>query len=271
MKHSKRIAISAALMLAVFCSGCTVSNSGQSLPVGETTTSAQTADPDTPADPAAETSDVQNGITPAADPAQSEIPASDPAAPADPAVQTPAATDAAAQPGGQQNAQPDAQQNTAPGTQNFDDGSGKFVVGSGLTVGVGSVHARAGQKAVPVTFRIWNNPGFSMGGFKISYDPALVPLLAGTNDIDAKFDLSPSISGATAYGAINFNTRAVAVGIFNPENLTAEGALFTVYFDIPENAQPGTVYALKVEADSITDAQANMLDFTNLDGEIRID
>ncbi|MCR4761363.1 MAG: hypothetical protein K5705_14065 [Oscillospiraceae bacterium] len=268
MKHSKRIAISAALMLAVFCSGCTVSNSGQSLPVGETTTSAQSAAPDAPADSAAETSAVQDDGNAAADPAQSDTPAP---ASADPAAQTPAATDAAAQQGGQQNAQPDAQQNAAPGAQTFDDGSGKFVVGSGLTVGVGTVHARAGQKAVPVTFRIWNNPGFSMGGFKITYDPVLVPLLAGTNDIDAKFDLSPAISGATAYGAVNFNTRAVAVGIFNPENLTAEGALFTVYFDIPENAQPGTAYSLKVEADSITDAQANMLDFTNLDGEIRID
>lgn len=264
MKHSKRIAISAALMLAVFCSGCTVSNSGQPLPVGETTTSSQSAAPDAPADSAAETSAVQDDGNAAADPAQSDAPAP---APADPAAQTPAATDAAAQQGGQQN----AQQNAAPVAQTFDDGSGKFVVGSGLTVGVGTVHARAGQKAVPVTFRIWNNPGFSMGGFKITYDPVLVPLLAGTNDIDAKFDLSPAISGATAYGAVNFNTRAVAVGIFNPENLTAEGALFTVYFDIPENAQPGTAYSLKVEADSITDAQANMLDFTNLDGEIRID
>ena len=149
-------------------------------------------------------------------------------------------------------------------------------IGSALTIGIPPVTAHAGDKAVPVDVKIWNNPGYNGAGIQILYDAALTPL-QGTevnefSDAPAgKCDLGEAAEGFLKSCLIGVEDHMIAFGTMGGEDCTADGTIFTVYFDIPEDAPSGHSFTLSCVLDSISNDSKTKLSPVMLDGSITIE
>ena len=148
-------------------------------------------------------------------------------------------------------------------------GSDPYAVGSEPTISIGVVHAKPGQKDVPVEVKMTNNPGYAAGGIKVFYDPALTPKVdeegAGVSED------GPAVGKAATYCAVNPDKHIVAFGLLGAENSKEDGTVFTCFFDLPDDAKSGSVYSLKTGIDAMRSAAGADLDITLVDGEIRVD
>ena len=149
-----------------------------------------------------------------------------------------------------------------------------YAVGSSPTVGIGSITAKAGDKGVKVPVMFWNNPGYATSGIKINYDPALTLSRKEDDPDNLKYENGPAAEGLMGMVSCNEARNLVGFASFGNGNCTASGAIFYFYVDIPENAQPGTVYLFTVEVDSLASADGTNVQTINAEtvgGEIRIE
>lgn len=158
-------------------------------------------------------------------------------------------------------------QNDTPAASNSDDA---YKVGSEPSLSIGVVHAKAGQKSVPVTVKVSNNPGFAAGGVRVVYDSALKPKY-NPETYEGVSDTGAAAGSALTYCSVAPENNIVAFGILGQKNSDTDGNLFTCYFDIPENATSGKVYKLYTEVESLNDIDSQPVTMKLIGGEIRID
>lgn len=163
----------------------------------------------------------------------------------------------------------DSKQDSKQDNNKNNDGSDPYAVGSEPTISIGVVHAKPGQKDVPVEVKMTNNPGYAAGGIKVFYDPALTPKVdeegAGVSED------GPAVGKAATYCAVNPDKHIVAFGLLGAENSKEDGTVFTCFFDLPDDAKSGSVYSLKTGLDAIRTATGADVPFQLVDGEIRVD
>lgn len=151
------------------------------------------------------------------------------------------------------------------------DTGDSYKIGSEPSLSIGVVHAKAGQKSVPVTVKINNNPGFCAGGIRVIYDPAVTPQY----DPDSFQGISDKgtaiISSTLTYCSVAPENLIVAYGILGQEDSSEDGNLFTCYFNMPEDAPSGKVYKLQTELAELKNANGDSVNLKMIGGEIRID
>lgn len=106
-----------------------------------------------------------------------------------------------------------------------------------------NVTAKAGSSRVPVTVSMTDNPGFSFIGVKLGFDAALH---AVTLDSDGTGDFTSGdiLGNSLAVCTVSPTKPLLALSAASSADLSADGTLFTCYFDIPADAKSGTVYTL---------------------------
>lgn len=153
------------------------------------------------------------------------------------------------------------------------DSEDAYKIGSEPTLSIGVIKAKAGQKSVPVSIKVSNNPGYSFCGVRLIYDKKLIPQAdyeADSNGNTPVYDVGPAAGRAMTECVLAPENRIVAFGMISKDECTADGILFTAYFDIPADAASGTVYKLESGVERIVNGESEMLDFKLLGGEIRI-
>ena len=122
-------------------------------------------------------------------------------------------------------------------------------------IGFETVTAKPGDKKVPLTVVIRNNPGFSGAGLQIAYDPALSPQLGETDPDyeipDAIYEAGPVLESFLTTCMVGEENHLIAFGCMGSQPATKDGVLFTCYFDVPEDAAPGTEYHFQGNLDSM--------------------
>ncbi len=128
-----------------------------------------------------------------------------------------------------------------------------FVLGSG--------DAKKGDKNVPVTVFIKNNPGIASVGLTVSYDEALTLKNIVYNDqIGGTYMLPPAM-----------NNPAKLVWISPFADVTEDCVLATLYFDVDENAAPGHHQIAAVyDEDDVFDSEMDNVSFAVVNGAINV-
>ena len=113
-----------------------------------------------------------------------------------------------------------------------------------------NITAAAGAKHVPVTVSIRDNPGIASFSVRFFYDAALTPAML--SKLDAEFENGTVTAGVTSVCACNQTKRIVGYTAgAGAAELTADGTVFTVYFDVPADAKSGTVYQFTMESKGV--------------------
>lgn len=161
----------------------------------------------------------------------------------------------------------DSSSNAAPAAQD---------IGTELTIGVASLTAHAGDKAVPVSVNIWNNPGYGATGMQLIYDPALTPVKTGEVSPNSNYPFAKCTLGEAAEDfmqscLIGEEAHLIAFGGMSTTNCTNDGAIFTVYFDIPADAKAGQQYTFQCNLDSLNTADKEKLTAATIEGTLTIE
>lgn len=133
-----------------------------------------------------------------------------------------------------------------------------------------TVRAKPGQKDVPVSISIQENPGYMVCSVKLDYDAALSPKMTGEQYMNV-FDQGDATKEAIGTCAANPDKHLIAFTCMGQKDITANGVLFTVYFDIPADAAPGTVYPIKAQMNGFVNAAREELDIQAVGGSIVIE
>lgn len=185
---------------------------------------------------------------------QSEPPTSDGSTAAGAETQTAAQTVTDAQ--GQTTASGAAQTTASTTAKSITEiGSASALYGDNIT-------AKAGAKHVPVTVSIKNNPGISFMGIRLSYDAALTPVFA--DGLLTEYVDGTVTKGVMSTCAANSKKLLLGYSAAAAANLTEDGSLFTCYFDLPDNAKPGTVYQFRLESKDVSNADGKVFTFEYL-------
>lgn len=161
----------------------------------------------------------------------------------------------------------DSSSNAAPAAQD---------IGTELTIGVASLTAHAGDKAVPVSVNIWNNPGYGATGMQLIYDPALKPVQTGEVSPNSNYPFAKCTLGEAAEDfmqscLIGEESHLIAFGGMSTTNSTRDGAIFTVYFDIPDDAKAGQQYTFQCVLDSLNTVEKEKLTAATIEGTLTIE
>ncbi len=125
-----------------------------------------------------------------------------------------------------------------------------------------SITAKAGAKHVPVTVSIRNNPGIAFMGIRMIYDPALTPVF--TDGLFTEYLDGTVTQGISSTCAANVKKQLLGYSAAAGANLTADGSLFTCYFDLPADSKPGTVYQFRLESKEVSNSEGTVFEFEYL-------
>ncbi len=126
-----------------------------------------------------------------------------------------------------------------------------------------SLTASAGEKHIAVPVRLENNPGFAVIGLSLIYDPALIGV---TDKVPAaEFTLGEAAADMNAQCYVNPEKHMIGFAGYRTENVTADGTLFTCYFDVPDDAKPGQVYPFSLVAKDATTFSGEKASFQTAD------
>lgn len=138
-------------------------------------------------------------------------------------------------------------------------------IGSDLTIGVRSFTAHAGDKDVPVNVEIWNNPGYSGIGMQLIYDPLLKPVTTNekseaTDHPFGKCTLGPAADGFMKSCLVGEENHLIAFGGMSSDNadLSEDGIIYTVYFNIPEDAPADHEFTFVCVMDSLNSENGHL-------------
>lgn len=118
-----------------------------------------------------------------------------------------------------------------------------------------SVTVQPGEKGVGLSVYIKDNPGYSACGIRVYYNEAITPHLSETGHID--YEVGPAADEVVSDVVVNTKKKIIGFGAMTGSGTeTDDGLMFTVYFDVDENAKAGS-YPLKVEVDKMLDENLN--------------
>ena len=129
------------------------------------------------------------------------------------------------------------------------------------------VYAASGEQ-VSYSVYLKENSGYSSIGVRLYYDPQLVPVTISENQ--AEVTPGDAVTGMGIDHTLNKPLNMIAVAFLSDNNKKTEGTLFTVKFDVPKDAVPGTKYPLTMAIDKLYDSEFNKLEGTTVDGWIQI-
>lgn len=123
--------------------------------------------------------------------------------------------------------------------------------------------------AFPVS--VENNSGICNAGIVLNYDPALTPVLDANGLLVYDLgDIAESRKSTVAL-AVNKEEHMISFTMAGSKNDTRNGMLFTVYFDIPEDAEPRTSYGVGVSAPLLSNEKCvNFTDVKAQGGSITV-
>ncbi len=146
-----------------------------------------------------------------------------------------------------------------------------------------NVTAAPGQQRVPVTLNVRGNTGITGFGIRVEFNtrkseadaPApLSPTMREDRDNVPLYDIVPNAFSIDV-GGVNFDREdfdMIGISATSTEAFTEDGMLFTVYFDIPRDAQNGDVYPIEIEiVDLKGESSTDITDFTIVNGSITIE
>lgn len=140
-------------------------------------------------------------------------------------------------------------------------------VGKAFTFEAETVTAAAGAKKVPFTVRLHNNPGISLASLTMSYG-ALLP------NGDEKTNTAQYTEGIKTGGVTscmyNNETQLMAFAVMAQSDFSANGDLFTVYFDLPKDAKSGAEYPVTVKVSSCTNQVGKKYTPETISGVIKV-
>ena len=145
--------------------------------------------------------------------------------------------------------------------QNRPDSDVPTVSGDALTASAGEKHV-----AVPVT--VHSNPGFAVIGISLQYDEGLTGLTAQVPAAD--YTLGEVGSGMMAQCYINPAKHMVGFAGLSSVDLTADGVLFTCYFDVPADAKSGQTYLFRPEITYANNVKTGKVSFETADFTLTI-
>ena len=120
---------------------------------------------------------------------------------------------------------------------------------------------------------LYNNTGYANAGIRFVYDAALTPLIyAGDNSVRGNSPLKAGVAvdSLTPYGIWNPEYFNVSIGTSSWENETDSGLMLTIRLQVPSDAEPGTVYPMKIEVDKLLDRDSQIVSYSVSDGWIHI-
>ena len=110
----------------------------------------------------------------------------------------------------------------------------------------------AGEKNIPVSVMVRNNPGYAFVGLSLYYDPALTCHM--TEGVNADYITGDAGEKLTTECMVNTQKSIVGFGAFHAGDLTENGTVFTCFFDLPADAKPGQTYQFRLEMVEVTNA-----------------
>ena len=122
------------------------------------------------------------------------------------------------------------------------------------------VTAHAGEKNVPVHLRVSNSgSGFVSGRVKLNIAPEL---RVQTEDSVPVVSVSQSFDTFTCSGVLDEEKNIVTLSFGENSNTdrSVTGVFLTVYVDIPEDAEPNTVYKVRTSVEALQDAKSRFGD-----------
>ena len=125
------------------------------------------------------------------------------------------------------------------------------------TITIGTVTVKPGTKTVDVPVTIFNNSKFAGGGFVFNFDSDLT-----FNKLEDGFIYPEYVS----------NNNSVSVTFARSENITENGVMFTLQFELPENAKSGDAYNIYINnVDTFCDEYRYDLLIQMVGGAIKVD
>lgn len=129
------------------------------------------------------------------------------------------------------------------------------------------VYAAAGE-TVNYSVYVQNNTGYSSGGITMYYDPALQIVMA--DEIKAKCEKGPGADGLTMTHSLNSKANIFGFSVMGTDNCKNDGIVFKIQFTVPENAEAGAVYPIRLETVQIIDEKSELVDCTTVAGWIKV-
>ena len=108
-----------------------------------------------------------------------------------------------------------------------------------------------GARHVPFTLSIRNNPGFSGMKVQLDYSDVLLPVMQGNTP---ECDFGDIIADGKTLSAVYPATHTLDVSVSGCTAAAKDGALYTCYFDIPDDLEDG-VYPVNIQLSSFTDGE----------------
>ena len=119
---------------------------------------------------------------------------------------------------------------------------------------VGNVQAHAGDKNVAVPVIVHGNIGFSAGGFSFFCDSALSlspdPEFDPTEDreeYNVRAESTKLMKGMMTVTKGEDNPNCASIGFTIGNNMTSDGTILFLYYDVPEDAAAGSTYQIRMK------------------------
>lgn len=133
---------------------------------------------------------------------------------------------------------------------------------------------QAGQE-VPFSLYIKNNSGYAAAGIALNFNQACngryLTGVAGKSETQGKFDKGPGGSDLTIYCPLNAEKRIFGYSAMGTDVNKSDGIVITAYFMLPADAEPGDIYPITLDVNQLADENANLLEFTTVDGYIEVE
>jgi len=118
---------------------------------------------------------------------------------------------------------------------------------------------------------IVNNKGYSASGVSVDFDERLEPVL---NKNKVKMEAGDASDDLTTIFSSNLTTlhRAGIATMLKEEETNDEddGVMFKAYFTVPEDAQPGDIFPMKINVKELENWKAESIDYNKVDGWIQV-
>jgi len=136
-----------------------------------------------------------------------------------------------------------------------------------LNVVADEIYAEPGE-SVDYQVVVANNTGYGSMGLGLYYEEALPPK-KGSNE-GLLLEAGEVSQGMTLSIHHNEKDRIVSYGATNDSLNRSNGVLYTIHFDVPADAEDGTVYPVKLVMEDVFDKQLEDIPYQTVDGWITV-
>lgn len=127
-------------------------------------------------------------------------------------------------------------------------------------ISFGQVSGKCGEQVtVPVTIK--NNPGIASFRFRIAYDATVLTYVSAAK--------GEAMAGGTLSAAYQANDEELAITWFDVKNVTGDGVLFNLVFEISEDANGKYPLTVSYLPEDVVNASWKQVDVTVVDGWVQ--